>query len=251
MTKPYEALVGRDSNLGQPSNPNTALVNFVQTEFSNPGKKFPGKDNMTLAANDSPDMQRLQEILKGYMHKGDKTGKPGEKPSGAEFLSDTKYIEDQWKAGAIDPPTQMETESAQAKLKETTSPLIGEQDKAALAKAQEALLNGDPKALASVLGEYKNNPEKLKGLVSELDKGLQETGAGIHITMQGSDVSLMGGTGGGFCDVRINPQTGKATASFGTMGRASFDGSIAKDPELVMKRLGSQAVKRLNGESDK
>jgi len=31
-----------------------------------------------------------------------------------------------------------------------------------LNKAQEAILKGEPKDLSDVLGQYKNNPEKLK-----------------------------------------------------------------------------------------
>ena len=135
-------------------------------------------------------------------------------------------------------------------MKETINPLLKDNDKEALNKAQEAILKGEPKALADALREYKNNPEKLKAFVDELNNNFGKNNVNLGLKVEGDRVSLKTMTGGGESAVDFNMRTGGISASFGTLGRASFDGTISKDPEIVMKRMGDIAVEKTNKSSN-
>ncbi|MDR3615278.1 MAG: hypothetical protein P4L53_17095 [Candidatus Obscuribacterales bacterium] len=160
--------------------------------------------------------------------------------------TDTGYVEKQWKNNPVDSPTDQDLSRASTRLKDNINPLLKDSDKAAISKAQEAILKGEPQALLDVFKQYKNDPAKLMAIVGELNTTLQKSNAHIGLKMDGPNVTLSGFTGGGMSDVTFHMERGKVSATFGTLGRASFDGTISKDPETVMKRMGNMVVEDAN-----
>ena len=160
--------------------------------------------------------------------------------------TDTSYVEKQWKNNPVDSPTDKDLGKAEARLKSNINPLLKDTDREAITRAQEAILKGEPNALLEVFKKYKNDVPKLTAIVDELNRDLQRSNVHSALRMDGNDVTLSGFTGGGMSDVRFYMNTGKVGATFGTLGRASFDGTISKDPETVMKRMGNIAVEDAN-----
>jgi hypothetical protein len=160
--------------------------------------------------------------------------------------TDASYVEKQWKNNPADSPTDQDLKKASDRLKSNINPLLKDSDKEALTKAQEAILKGEPQALLDVFKQYKNDPAKLMAIIEELNTTLHKSNANIGLKMEGRNVTLSGFTGGGMSDVTFHMERGKVSATFGTLGRASFDGTISKDPETVMKRMGNIAVEDAN-----
>jgi hypothetical protein len=160
--------------------------------------------------------------------------------------TDTGYVEKQWKNNPVDSPTDQDLSRASARLKDNINPLLKASDKAAISKAHEAILKGEPQALLDVFKQYKNDPAKLMAIVEELNTTLHKSNVNCSLRMDADNVTLSGFTGGGMSDVTFHMSRGKVSATFGTLGRASFDGTISKDPETVMKRMGNMAVEDAN-----
>jgi len=59
--------------------------------------------------------------------------------------------------------------------------LLPKTDQQALTKMQEAILNGDTKALAELVKQYKGDPDKLEALGHVIEKNLKEMGASVQV----------------------------------------------------------------------
>jgi len=59
--------------------------------------------------------------------------------------------------------------------------LLSKSDQQALAKMQDAILNGDTKALAELAKQYKGDPDKLDAIGHVIEKNLKEMGARVQI----------------------------------------------------------------------
>ena len=235
----FDAQKISDSATGKDTAVNGAIKQFLEEHYGKGNKAAAAKDSAGGATGDhlqkqheKVDLNKLFELNPLY--------------SG----QDDKYIEKQWKNSAVDAPTDKEQSAASAKMKDTVNPLLNDSDKEALSKAQDAILKGEPKDLADALGQYKNNPAKLKAFIDELNKNFEKNNVHLGLKTEGDTVSLNAMTGGGESEVDFNMRTGKLSASFGTLGRASFDGTISKDPEVVMKRMGNIAVGEINKASN-
>lgn len=228
MGQAFDAQTFSDSSKSNKQVDTSSIEKFVKEHYgkTNIVKETAEKTNQTI------DLQKLFE--KNPLYAG----------------QDDDYIKKQWKAGAVDSPTEKESRGASDKLKAGINPLLTEGDKQSLEKAQAAILKGDPTGLKDVLSQYKNNPEALKAFVNELNQSFDKNDVALKLKANGDRVNLSGMTGGGYSDVDFDTSSGKVTASFGTLGRASFDGSISMDPEAVMKRMGNRAVQSITKSSD-
>src|SRR5262249_28456868 len=64
--------------------------------------------------------------------------------------------------------------------------LLSKADQQALTKMQEAILNGDTKALAELAKQFKGDPEKLEAIGHVIEKNLKEMGAHVQIDVTAS-----------------------------------------------------------------
>lgn len=146
--------------------------------------------------------------------------------------------------------TDEDRKDAKEDLADEVSDLIPEEDRKNLIKAQEAIIDGDPKKLAEALQAYANDPEKLAKIVKELDKNLTSDGAGVHLAMNKAGNVIL--YGHGKTALEISPKDG----SVGVRDvEHNKDGSIVlldgevvgADAGKVARGIGDDATRGING----
>ncbi len=152
------------------------------------------------------------------------------------------------------PPSDKERGDAEKALEGRMSKLIPEADREAMKAMTTAITNGDSKAFAEAVKKAGGNPEKLKALVSEVDKMLEEKGSStrLDVTADGKVLVTDGFSGKG---VAFDPKTGNVEAK---AIEQNIDGSVLVKPgELLhvdttklFKDMGDDAVNAVNGRHD-
>jgi hypothetical protein len=99
--------------------------------------------------------------------------------------------------------------------------LVSKTDQQALTKMQEAILNGDTKALVDLVKAYKADPEKLEALGRVIEKNLKDIGAKVQVDVT-DDGGLLVYDKAGRHAVEVSPN-GKATVR---PIQVNFDGSV-------------------------
>lgn len=135
--------------------------------------------------------------------------------------------------------TDEDRKEAKADLADEVSDLIPEEDRKNLIKAQEAIIDGDPKKLAEVFQAYANDPEKLAKIVKELDRNLSRDHAGTHLAInKAGNVYLYNSTGD--MAMEFSPKDG----SVGLRSiKTNFGGSVVLLPgEVVGADVGKVAT---------
>lgn len=188
------------------------------------------------------DPQKMREIL-GYLreHFHSANNKPADtSPTHLDFATD--YIEHQWEKSKPPHPSISDSYLAHSKLQDTISSEFGEADRQHIQRAQDAILRGDPRDASAALKDYKDDPEKLKAVLGELSDNFKRNGAHVRVTAENGSVNVQSSINGNELEVSLNLKNGTSSGMFSTLGRASFDGSMEKNPAEVMRRIGDQAV---------
>jgi len=160
--------------------------------------------------------------------------------------------------GDFQKPTDKEETTAEGKLDKQIGGLISKHDQQNLKDINHAILTGDENALAATLAKYKNDPEKLKAVVDEVNRELKDShaGVGLHMSAEGKVYAYRDD---GQRAVEMDPQTGKVTGVRKIMVGAEGDvyiGDVDKNgnPDKVMEHVADRAVSQINnpyGDFDK
>ncbi|HEY9788966.1 MAG TPA: hypothetical protein V6D22_01120 [Candidatus Obscuribacterales bacterium] len=141
-------------------------------------------------------------------------------------------------------PTDQERKDAQSQLDGQMSKLLPPEDQKTLGAMQKAVLDGDTKGFGQAIAKFKDNPEKLKAYLDEMNKNLKQSGSDTR-----ADVDSKGNV--------ILHNGGDTGVVFGADGKAAVheikhrpDGSVVVGGEVVggegadavMKRIGDSAV---------
>jgi hypothetical protein len=151
-------------------------------------------------------------------------------------------------------PSDKERASAEKTLEGRMSKLIPEADRDAMKAMTTAITNGDTKAFAEAVKKAGGNPEKLKALVGEVDKMLQEKGSPTRLDVTADGKVLVSDSDSGK-GLAFDPKTGNVEAK---AIEQNMDGSVLVKPgellhvdtDKTFKDMGDHAVNAVNGKLD-
>jgi hypothetical protein len=153
-----------------------------------------------------------------------------------------------------EPPSDKERSDAEKTLEGRMSKLIPEADRDAMKAMTTAITNGDTKAFAEAVKKTGGDPAKLKALVTEVDKMLEEKGCSIRLDVTGDGKVLVSDTSKETA-LAVDPKSGNVEAK---SVEHNPDGSILVKPgevlhvdtEKAFKDMGDRAVNAVNGKLD-
>lgn len=139
--------------------------------------------------------------------------------------------------------TDKDRKEAKEKLEGQLSSLIPEQDRKLLSSMQNAIVDGDVNAFAKSVQALKDQPEKLKAFVKELEKNLKETDANTHVAVsKDGKVLLYQGFGSTAVEVGTDGSIGVRPIS------ARLDGSAVLEPGEVLNKEPGDCMKDISEE---
>lgn len=137
--------------------------------------------------------------------------------------------------------TEKDRKEAKEKLDGQLSNLIPEQDRKLLSDMQNAIVDGDVNAFAKAVQALKNQPEKLKAFVKEIEKSLKETDANTHIAVsKDGKVLLYQNFGSTAVEVGTDGSVGVRPIS------ARLDGSAVLEPGEVLNKEPGDCMKDIS-----
>jgi FlaG/FlaF family flagellin (archaellin) len=134
------------------------------------------------------------------------------------------------------------------------SKLIPEADRESMKAMTTAITNGDSKAFAEAVKKAGGDPAKLKALVGEVDKMLEEKGSSTRLDVTADGKVLVSDSGSGTA-LAFDPKTGNVEAK---AVEQNMDGSVLVKPgellhvdtDKAFKDMGDHAVNAVNGKMD-
>ncbi len=144
--------------------------------------------------------------------------------------------------------TEKERAAAKEKLDGKLSSLIPEQDRKLLSDMQHAIVDGDINALSKSVQALKNQPEKLKAFVKEIEKNLKETNADSHIALsKDGKVLLYSSFGSTAVEVGADGSVGvRPISSRGDGSAVLMPGEVLnKEPGDCLKEISDEAVENM------
>lgn len=151
-------------------------------------------------------------------------------------------------------PSDKDRADAEKTLEGRMSKLIPEADRDAMKAMTTAITNGDSKAFAEAVKKAGGDPEKLKALVSEVDKMLEEKGSPTRLDVTADGKVLVSDSGSGTA-LAFDPKTGNVEAK---AVEQNMDGSVLVKPgellhvdaDKAFKQMGDHAVNAVDGKLD-
>ncbi len=148
-------------------------------------------------------------------------------------------------------PSDQNRKDAEKALESRMSKLIPEADRAVMMAMTTALMNGDDRAFADAVKKAGGDPKKLKEMVDEIDKMLEDKHCSTRLDVTGDGKVLLSDTNRNTA-LSFDPATGKIQAR---AVEQNADGSILVKPgELVhtdsdaaFKNMSNRAVNGVNG----
>jgi len=150
----------------------------------------------------------------------------------------------------IDPSSPESTKKAESALDSKVSGLLPQDDQNLLKAMNHAVVEGDTKALGAAIASMKDDPAKLKNFIDELQKNLNQSDAGVNIsvTKDGNVVVYKQDDSAG---VQYDSKTGKPTV----VPIEHQDGNVIlgqgevlnKTPDDVAKDIGLSAREGILG----
>jgi hypothetical protein len=166
---------------------------------------------------------------------------------------------DHWGAGGpienfTSHPSDKDRADAEKTLENRMSKLIPEADREAMKAMTTALTNGDSKAFGEAVKKAGGDPEKLKALVSEVDKMLEDKGSSTRLAVT-ADGKVLVSDANRSTALAFDPKTGAAEAK---AVETNMDGSVLVKPgellhvdqDKAFKDMSEQAVNAVNGKPD-
>jgi hypothetical protein len=150
----------------------------------------------------------------------------------------------------VDPSSPESTKKAEDNLDSKVSGLLPQADQDLLKSMNHAIVEGDTKALGSAIASMKDNPEKLKSFVKELQKNLDQSDSGVKVsvTKDGNVVTYKDGDSAG---VQYDSKTGEpSVVPIQNEGGNVILGNgevLNKTPEEVSKDIGLSAREGILG----
>jgi len=147
--------------------------------------------------------------------------------------------------------TDKERADAEKKLEKGMSKLIPEADRQLMTSLTTAITSGDSKAFGEALKKAGGDPEKLRGIVEEVNKLLEAKGCSTKIDVTANGKVLVS-DGSSDTALAFNPATGRAEAKRVEHG---MDGSVTVKPgevlhvdkDAVFASISNDAVASING----
>jgi hypothetical protein len=140
-------------------------------------------------AQDNSHFKHVEKVVKDFELSGLKPGDIKTPAGQRELLLEwgETAIEDRLKNLVLEPSAESK-EEARKKANDHLEnndlyKLLSNTDQQALTKMQEAILNGDTKALGDLVKAYKGDPEKLEALGRVIEKNLKDIGANIQMNV--------------------------------------------------------------------
>ncbi len=211
--------------------------------------------------NSNAQQQSHKGVAENKLHADAYLGKPvggddtqliqkGGKTLTDHVMEDFKGWKEDWKKLFNPDATKEDIQKAQGELNDKMSPLVSEADRKVAQAISNAVLDGDPKALAEALSSIKD-PERLKKFVEEINHNLKEANAGVSLAVDGKG-HVLAYKDNGESAVDIDPKTGATTVrpiSVGLDGTVTLEpGEILNgNPQKVLKDVGNTAVRNING----
>ncbi len=134
-------------------------------------------------------------------------------------------------------PSADDIKEAKTKIDKLINPLVGDADRAMMTKLQDAVLDGDPKAIGEAVKGFAGNPEKLKTFVDEMERNLQKTDAGVHVSAKDGALT-------------IYKDNASSAVEIGADGNATVraisikpDGTVVAEPGEVLNKTASEILK--------
>ena len=150
----------------------------------------------------------------------------------------------------VDPSSPESTKKAEDSLDSKVSGLLPQADQDLLKNMNHAIVEGDTKALGTAIASMKDDPAKLKSFVKELQKNLDQSDAGVKVsvTKDGNVVTYKDGDSAG---VQYDSKTGEPSV----VPIKNEDGNVIlgkgevlnKTPEEVSKDIAQSAREGILG----
>jgi len=148
-------------------------------------------------------------------------------------------------------PSDKDRADAEKKLEKGISKLIPEADRQLMTSLTSAITSGDARAFGEALKKAGGNPEKLRSIVEEVNKVLEDKGCSTKVDVT-ADGKVLISDGSSDTALAFNPATGRAEAKRVEHG---MDGSVTVKPgevlhvdkEAAFTAIGNAAVDSING----
>lgn len=144
--------------------------------------------------------------------------------------------------------TEKDRAAAKEKLDGTLSSLIPEQDRKTLTAIQHAIVDGDVNAFAKAVQSLKDQPEKLKAFMKEVEKNLKGTDSGTHVAVsKDGKVLLYQNYGSTAVEVGTDGSIGVRPVSTRSDGSAVLEPGevLGKEPADCMKDISEDMVRNM------
>ena len=140
--------------------------------------------------------------------------------------------------------------TAEDKLDSEISKVPSPEDQALLKRMNHDLLEGKDKEFGDALKELKGDPERIKSFVADMERGLKDCGAGVHLVVS-KDGNVIAYKDGGTAGVQFNGKTGEASVVplKWEGGNVIVEGGevLNKTPNEVFGDIGQTAVRNILG----
>lgn len=138
-------------------------------------------------------------------------------------------------------PTKEERQEAKDKLDKTMSPLVSDSDMKVAQNITHALLDGNTKELTKALAVLKDDPERMKKFVEEINHDLKEAHAGISMAID-SQGHVLTYKDHGSSAVQIDLNTGASTVRPISVG---WDGTVTLQPGEVLNADANKTLQQI------